>query len=136
MDEPGVGGACHHYRITYLRGPSALFAKWHCKFQEGPVGREGINGVTDEVLLAIVRDRLERLQSGAFACDENASAMQCVEQAMQWLRILAENRLAHGVGDAHDADGTGIGERVPPSEKPFKWLAAHSHDPTEVSRTG
>jgi hypothetical protein len=117
MDEPGVGGACHHYRVTYLRGPSALFAKWHCKFQEGPPGTEGINGVTDEVLLAIVLDRLEGLQSGASACDENASAMHCVEQAMQWLRILAENRLARGVGDAHDADGPGIGgERAPVRE--------------------
>ena len=35
---------------------------------------------------------------------------------MQWLRILAENRLARGVGDAHDADGPGIGESAPVRE--------------------
>ncbi len=92
LDEPGQGGACHHYRIQYLDRWT-----WDTHFQEGPVQEVGVNGVSNEALLAIVRDRLEGFQHGEYACNENANALEQVVQAMQWLRVRTENRLERGV---------------------------------------
>jgi hypothetical protein len=51
-------------------------------FQRGPEKTVGVNGVTNEVLLAIVIDRLERFQSGPAPCEENAEALALLEQAL------------------------------------------------------
>jgi len=37
-------------------------------FQNGPIGEVGVNGVTNEALLAIVADRLRGFQGGPTAC--------------------------------------------------------------------
>jgi len=92
MDEPGYGGACHHYRIEYLDRWT-----WDTHFQEGPVQEVGVNGVSNEALLAIVRDRLEGFQSGAYACKENHDALTYVIMAQQMLRKRTEDRLGRGV---------------------------------------
>jgi hypothetical protein len=99
MDEPGAGGACHHYRVQMQRGASAFFANWHVQFQEGFLHASGVNGVSNEVLLAIVRDRLEGFQSGNNACQENADALECVKMAMDWLLSRTMDRVQRGVED-------------------------------------
>jgi len=92
MDEPGPDGACHHYRIEYSDQWT-----WDTHFQEGPVQEVGINGITTEALLAIVRDRLEGFQSGPYACTENRLALACIESALEQLKTRTKERLERGV---------------------------------------
>ncbi len=92
MDEPGAGGACHHYRIEYLDRWT-----WDTHFQEGPVQEVGVNGVSNEALLAIVRDRLEGFQAGPYACDDNQKALQAAQVALEFLKCRTRDRLERGV---------------------------------------
>jgi hypothetical protein len=92
MDEPGQGNACHHYRIQYLDQWT-----WDTHFQEGPVQEVGVNGVSNEALLAIVRDRLEGFQAGAYACKENKDALDAIKHAMYRLAARTKDRVERGV---------------------------------------
>lgn len=65
-------------------------------FQHGPINEVGVNGVTNEVLLAIVRDRLEYFQKGPYSCRENALALTKVEEAAQWLHARTLRRMQAG----------------------------------------
>lgn len=97
-DEPGAGNACHAYRITVPNGTEV--ARGVCcdiEFQAGPIAEAGINGVSNEALLAIVEDRLIGFQSGPFACRENAVALTKLQEAMMWLQKRTRDRMARGV---------------------------------------
>jgi hypothetical protein len=83
-DEPGAGGANHLYMIEGFdttTNPSCPFVKRHGSparhttilFQNGPINENGVNGITQEVLLSIVCDRL-RSQQGPFASARRLSA--------------------------------------------------------------
>ena len=70
-DEKGSGGAHHRYFINGFNtktNPSALDGMYNTGavilFQNGPIHEAGVNGVTHEVLLAILIDRMECFQSG------------------------------------------------------------------------
>lgn len=91
-DEPGAGGANHEYEIGFK---GALMCK--VDFQNGPIAEAGVNGVTQEALLAIVADRLRSFQAGPFACRENALALTKVEEAMHWLQQRTLARMRRGV---------------------------------------
>jgi hypothetical protein len=93
MDEPGAGGANHHYRVTLPDGKSGL----DIQFQNGPIAEAGINGLTQEVLLAIVTDRLRSFQAGKFSCRENALALTKIEEAQHWLHSRTLTRMQRGV---------------------------------------
>ena len=90
-DEPGEGGACHRYEISYP-GHGHLIS-----FQNGPIKRNGVNGVTQEALLAIVIDRLRSFQSGPFSCMDNAIALTHCEEALMWLQQRTRERIKRGV---------------------------------------
>lgn len=94
-DEPGAGGANHEYDILYLDGDDGFVT--HIGFQNGPIAEVGINGVTQEVLLAIVIDRLRSFQSGPFSCRENALALTKCEEALHWLQQRTLDRMRRGV---------------------------------------
>jgi hypothetical protein len=66
-------------------------------FQNGPIAESGPNGISNEVLLAIVIDRLECFQKGQFACRENALALTKLQEAVHWLHHRTRERLARGV---------------------------------------
>jgi len=51
-------------------------------FQRGPEKAVGVNGLTNEVLLAIVIDRLERFQMGPASCEENGEALGLLEHGL------------------------------------------------------
>lgn len=92
-DEPDEGGAHHTYLLQY--GPEG-----NCltiDFQNGPIKEVGVNGVSNEALLAIVADRLEGFQFGPFACAENKLALDLLQDAMTALASRTRNRLARGV---------------------------------------
>lgn len=110
LDEPGAGGACHHYGIHGFytgRNPSADGScdddtMIHLLFQNGPISEEGVNGITQEVLLAILIDRLRGFQSGEYACNENAQALTKLEEAAMWLNSRTTQRMARGVEGTHE----------------------------------
>jgi hypothetical protein len=96
LDERGPGNANHKYQIAMVSdvGPEGYFT---AHFQNGPIAEAGVNGISNEALLAIVQDRLEGFQSGEFACRENAIALTHVQDAMHWLQHRTRERLARGV---------------------------------------
>ncbi len=92
VDELGPGGANHDYRVNLPSGESTRI-----QFQNGPIGEAGVNGLTHEVLLAIVADRLRAFQAGPYSCRENALALTKVEEAQQWMHARTRARMARGV---------------------------------------
>jgi hypothetical protein len=107
LDNPGQGGANHRYQVdgfdattntsNYLEDDESGPTRLTVLFQNGPIKEFGVNGVTQEVLLAIVIDRLRSFQAGPFACRENAVALTSCEEALMWLQKRTRDRLARGV---------------------------------------
>lgn len=109
VDEPGSGGANHVYDIIPRIGNAKGL---RIEFQNGPIQEVGVNGLTNEALLAIVIDRLQCFQNGGagevaltargpFACRENAIALTKLEEAQHWLKHRTEARLSRGVEGTH-----------------------------------
>ncbi|MCW1844141.1 hypothetical protein [Prosthecomicrobium hirschii] len=98
LDEPGSGGAHHHYAIDIDGSENGV----DIVFQNGPIAEVGVNGVTHEVLLAILADRLRSFQSGPYACRENALALTKIEEAQHWLLHRTRARMARGVEGTHE----------------------------------
>ena len=92
-DEPGAGGANHEYMVTGFDAGGQHYER----FQNGPIAEHGVNGITQEVLLAIVADRLRSFQAGPFSSRENAVALTHVETAMLWLHKRTLDRMRRGV---------------------------------------
>lgn len=103
-DEPGSGGANHHYAIEYHQLTSdspAGSVSMDVVFQNGPINEAGINGVTHEALLAIVADRLRSFQKGPYSCKANACALTHIEEALHWLQQRTIERMRRGVEGTH-----------------------------------
>jgi len=108
VDERGVGGANHVYEITYagplvvpidsVDGVAVSSPVCHTiQFQNGGIAEVGVNGISNEALLAIVEDRLVGFQSGQFSCRENAVALTKIQEAMMWLQKRTVDRVKRGV---------------------------------------
>jgi len=101
LDEPGQGNACHIYKIHGPRSTDRdqnVFPDPCCiAFQNGPIQETGVNGISQEALLAIVEDRLLGFQSGPYATRENAVALTKIQEAMMWLQKRTRDRIARGV---------------------------------------
>lgn len=109
-DEPGPGGAFHHYLVSWLGGPvetqqpdgSAIISRkpngsLAILFQKGGKQDAGANGITNENLLEIVRHRLACFQAGPCPCKENESALNHVIAALEMLRRRTAKRQRRGV---------------------------------------
>jgi hypothetical protein len=99
-DEPGAGGANHIYTITTNpgAGPTAHAPQiHHVRFQNGPISEAGVNGISNEALLAVVEDRLKGFQSSQYSCRENALALTHLQESMHWLHHRTRERVARGV---------------------------------------
>lgn len=96
VDAPGHGGASHVYRVDHANtaGCDPLMT---VSFQNGPIAEHGVNGVTQEILLAIVIDRLRSFQAGPFSSRENAHALTKCEEALHWLQQRTLDRMRRGV---------------------------------------
>jgi hypothetical protein len=94
MDEPGPGGANHVYQIHH---PSIGFPDTEIAFQRGPIKENGVNGLTHEMLLAIIIDRLESFQNGPFPSRYNRMALQHAHLALAHLQNRTRDRIARGV---------------------------------------
>lgn len=97
LDEPGAGGANHVYQVRGYHNIDADETSVVIRFQNGPINEAGINGLTQEALLAIVVDRLRSFQAGPFSCRENALALTKIEEAQHWLQQRTLARMRRGV---------------------------------------
>lgn len=110
-DEKGPGGAYHRYEI-YGYEPShnpsheelevplsreETLPSLVILFQNGPLQEASVNGITQEVLLAIVADRLDCFQKGPFGSAENEKALFHVQQALAVLHERTKARRLRGV---------------------------------------
>lgn len=121
LDEPGAGGANHQYMVslfgskidrptiaelevllgprpaTWPDGSVTLGHTCFIGFQNGPIKEAGVNGITQEALVAIVIDRLRSFQAGPFSCRENAIALTHFEEGLMWLQRRTVARIKRGV---------------------------------------
>lgn len=94
IDEEGPGGAYHSYVIT---GPNNRILGT-VQFQKGGIKEAGgVNGVSNEVLLAIVTDRLEAFQAGPFNCEANQIALDGCKMALKAMADRTKDRVERGV---------------------------------------
>lgn len=103
-DDPGQGGANHRYEIGGMstegnssRGELPAEGGVVILFQNGPIKEFGVNGVTQEALIAICIDRLREFQKGPFACKANQDAQQHLHDALYLLQQRTRERIARGV---------------------------------------
>jgi hypothetical protein len=105
VDNPGPGGANHSYHVTtgpngYVPGTGMATPPRFClsiDFQYGPVPESGINGITNEVLIAILIDRMEGFQRGPFACERNAMVLDHLQKALMICHGRTQDRIDRGV---------------------------------------
>lgn len=94
-DNPDHSGANHFY--TVLDSEDKLIMGY-IRFQQGTRSRvEPANGLRDDDLLEIVRDRLRGFQAGPFPCEENEKALKSIEEALGWLKKRTDSRAERGV---------------------------------------
>lgn len=113
-DAPGSGGANHLYTITGFNSASNPVDPWSARhgepgqhstilFQNGPIKESGVNGITHEVLLAILIDRVEGFQAGQYPSKENDLALHYMKGALEALQRRTKARIARGVEGTHAA---------------------------------
>lgn len=66
-------------------------------FQKGPIKECGINGVSNEDLLNMVKCRLEHFQDSKFNCTENEKAIAHINAALECLYQRTNKREIRGV---------------------------------------
>ena len=93
------GNMSHSYTISSRPkgGEPQEYFDQGLMFQKGPVAEVGINGITNEALLAIVIDRLEGAQEGPFKSRYNALAITALQEAENWLSRRTIDRMSRGV---------------------------------------
>lgn len=92
-DALGPGGANHHYRIEGFNCAPPM----EIVFQKGGIVEAGTNGLTHEILLAIVIDRLESFQKGPYPSEYNSKALHYASMALECLKQRTRERVARGV---------------------------------------
>lgn len=100
LDEKGGGGAHHKYSITLKEIDSEKGGKLelcHILFQQGSILENGVSGITNEALLAIVQHRLECFMDGPFPSDYTAKALEFIIHAKSSLEARTKDRKTRGV---------------------------------------
>ena len=69
-------------------------------FQFGPVLANGVNGLTNEALLAVLIHRTQFLNN-KFHCEENDAAINHMKQALVNLEVRTARRMVRGVEGQH-----------------------------------
>lgn len=72
-------------------------------FQNGPVASNGVNGLTNEALLAVLIHRTTALND-KFPCDENKFAIAHMQAALTCFEERISRRTAQGIADSHTQD--------------------------------
>lgn len=90
-DAPSHGNAHHEYSVKAGKKSTKI------SFQNGPIKEFGMNGLSNEALLAIVIHRLECFQTSEFKCMENDQALLNLRRGMWQLQTRTRNRIARNV---------------------------------------
>ena len=85
-----------HFRHTVNKKDDLLLL-----FQNGPIPEAGVNGITHEVLLEVLIDRITGFQSGPFACQANQDCLGHLKAAQEILLNRTRERMARGVEGSH-----------------------------------
>ncbi len=93
--DPAAGNMSHHY-VAIIEDDNEVRSV-DIDFQHGPIKEHGVNGLSNEVLYAILIDRLIGAQEGPYACSENESALRHTELALGALKTRTLGRLKRGV---------------------------------------
>lgn len=115
VDVPSCGEANHEYDLLLIpdyrdplpdspsdRTTRDAVLSTQIRFQDGPIQEAGVNGISNEALLAIVEDRLQGFQRGEFSCRENAVALTKLQECIMWLHKRTRDRVARGVEGTHE----------------------------------
>lgn len=98
MDDKGGGGAHHVYNIYHVDADVETDQAYGIiSFQNGPIGENGVNGISNEVLLAIIKHRLCCFAHGPFPSTFNNGALSGVTFALQSLEARTNDRKERGV---------------------------------------
>lgn len=89
--------APHHFEVYADAGQQVPYLVGNVHFQEGPIKENGVNGVCNEDLIAMVICRLEHFNQSEFRCRENSMAVTKLEEALLWLRKRTMGREQRGV---------------------------------------
>lgn len=96
-----------------LRADPSLVPFATITFQDGPIGEAGVNGIGNEELILLVRERLVAWQGHDTArCRENAIALTHLDEALMWMDQRTMLRQAAGI--------EGYDERQP-DDVPFEF---------------
>lgn len=126
LDEPGAGGANHRYLASFVS--AGIPHAYGIDFQNGPIAINGVNGLTQEVLLAIVIDRLEAFQRGPFACKDNEDALGMIKGGLTCLLKRTQRRMEQGVEGTHE-------KHAEPLPEPEATIAELSAGPVDTGDT-
>jgi hypothetical protein len=86
----------YEYRIAYgLRGEGGR--QLELEFQCGDPKLVGVNGLTNEVLLALLMDRIRSFQNGPLASNDNVRALRHLEAARDEMHLRTLEREERGV---------------------------------------
>ena len=97
VDEPGPGGDKHKYAVRSNTTEKA-YDYAVIEFQKGPRSDPAsVHGVLDIDLLEIVKDRLQGFQSGDFATEDNAKALEHIEIALMYMNKRVMDRYERNV---------------------------------------
>lgn len=100
LDDPGSGGANHHCLVQPIRKVGEMECpanEVNIVFQDGPIQEVGVNGVSQEALMAVVIDRLRSFQAGPLPSRETAMALTHAEESLMWMQKRTRDRMARGV---------------------------------------
>lgn len=98
MDAQGAGGAHHLYHIYEVDADIATIEPLTViKHQEGAILENGVNGCTNEALLAICGHRMECFQAGSFPSHYNANAKAGIDFSRANLEARTRDRKARNV---------------------------------------
>lgn len=98
IDEKGSGNANHLYKIEAVVPDDEDIPYTLIQFQNGArKDPNAITGILDSDLLEIVRDRLIGFQSGDFATEYNAKALEHIEIALMYMNRRVEDRIERNV---------------------------------------
>jgi len=73
-----------------------LCSTLECKFQDGPIGEYGVNGIQFTGLIEIALAVLKKL-NGNFPCRENSITITKLEEALMWQESRTKEREGRGV---------------------------------------
>lgn len=104
--DPDAGNAHHEYEIEVsvpVEGDDLpansrrVIGLVKLSFQHGPINEVGVNGITDQALIAVVLDRWRSFQTSKWANRETAVSITKLEEALMWQHKRTLDRTREGV---------------------------------------